>query len=61
VRGVPLQVLVLVVFDAAGQAQCLVVNHRPCSFVLVLSRAMLERFVGTPLRNTGKAHLKERA
>ena len=49
VRGVPLYVIVLVVFNAAGKAQRLVVNHRPRSSVLVLSRAMLERFAGTPL------------
>ena len=42
-------VIVLVVFNAAGKAQRLVVNHRPRSSVLVLSRAMLERFAGTPL------------
>ncbi|RVW09090.1 hypothetical protein EGT67_13115 [Prescottella agglutinans] len=49
VRGVPLYVIVLVTFDAAGKAQRLVVNHRPRSAVLLLSRAMLERFAGTPL------------
>jgi hypothetical protein len=49
VRGVPLYVIVLVVFNAAGKAQRLVVNHRPRSSVLVLSRAMLERFASTPL------------
>ena len=56
VRGVPLYVIVLVVFNAAGKAQRLVVNHRPRSSVLVLSRAMFERFAGTPLAKTGKAH-----
>ena len=49
VHGVPLFVIVLVTFNAAGQAQRLVVNHRPRSAVLELSRAMLERFAGTPL------------
>jgi hypothetical protein len=49
VRGIPLYVIVLVVFNAAGQAGRLVVNHRPRSAVLELSRAMLERFAGTPL------------
>jgi hypothetical protein len=49
VRGAPLHVIVLVVFNAAGKAQRLVVNHWPRSSVLVLSRAMLERFAGTPL------------
>ena len=32
-----------------GAVQRLVVNHRPRSSVLVLSRAMLERFAGTRL------------
>jgi hypothetical protein len=49
VRGVPLYVIVLVTFNAAGQAQRLVVNHRPRSSLLLLSRVMLERFAGTPL------------
>jgi hypothetical protein len=49
VRGVPLRVIVLVTFNAAGKTQRLVVNHRPRSAVLELSRAMLERFAGTPL------------
>ena len=49
VRGAPLYVIVLVTFNAAGKAQRLVVNHRPRSSVLVLSRVMLERFAGTPL------------
>jgi len=37
------------VFNAAGKAQHLVVNRRPRNSVLVLSRAMFERFAGTPL------------
>ena len=49
VRSMPLFVIVLVVFNAAGKAQRLVVNHRPRSSVLELSRAMLDRFAGTPL------------
>ena len=60
VRGVPLRVIVLVAFNADGKAQRLVVNHRPRSSALEMSRAMLERFAGTPLPNTGKAHPKER-
>jgi hypothetical protein len=60
VRGVPLYVIVLVTFNAAGQAQRLVVDHRPRSSLLLLSRVMLERFAGTPLLNTGKAHPKGR-
>ncbi|WP_430336081.1 hypothetical protein [Rhodococcus sp. ACT016] len=49
VRGAPLKVVVLVTFTAAGQTQRVVVNHRPRSSVLILSRVMLERFAGTPL------------
>ena len=49
VRGMPTGVVVLVTFNAAGQAQRLVVNHRPRSSLLLLSRVMLERFAGTPL------------
>ena len=49
VRGVPIYVIVLVTFDAAGKAQRLVVNHRPRSSLLLLSRLMLERFAGTTL------------
>ena len=49
VRGVPLYVIVLVTFNADGKAQRLVVNHRPRSSLLLLSRVMLERFAGTPL------------
>ena len=49
VRGVPLYVIVLVTFNAAGQAHRVVVNHRPRSSLLLLSRVMLERFAGTPL------------
>jgi hypothetical protein len=49
VHCVPLQVIVLVTFNAAGQTQRLVVNHRPRSAVLELSRAMFAKFEGTPL------------
>jgi hypothetical protein len=49
VRGVPLEVIVLVTFNDEGKAHRLVVNHRPRSAVLELSRAMFERFAGTPL------------
>lgn len=42
-------VIVLVTFNAEGKAHRLVVNHRPCSFWLVMSPQMLERFAGTPL------------
>ena len=49
VHGEPLGVVVTVTRNAAGQAQHLVVNHRPRSSLLLLSRVMLERFAGTPL------------
>ena len=42
-------VIVVVTFNATGKAQRLVVNHRPRSSVLLLSREMLARFAGTPL------------
>jgi hypothetical protein len=48
VRGMPTYVVVLVSFNAAGQAQRVVVNHRPRSAMLQFSRLMLERFAGTP-------------
>lgn len=49
VRGMPTYVVVLVTFNQAGQAQRIVVNHRPRSATLQFSRLMLERFAGTPL------------
>ena len=48
VRGVPTYVVVLVNFNAAGQTQHVVVNHRPRSAMLQFSRLMLEKFAGTP-------------
>ena len=48
VRGVSLYVIVLVTFNADVLAQRVVVNYRPRSSLLVLSRVMLERFAGTP-------------
>jgi hypothetical protein len=47
VRGMPTYVVVLVSFNTAGQAQRVVVNHRPRSAMLQFSRLMLERFQGT--------------
>jgi hypothetical protein len=49
VHGVPTKVIVLVTYNAAGQTQRIVVNHRPRSALLSFSRAMLEKFAGTPL------------
>jgi hypothetical protein len=49
VRGVHISVVVLVTYNAAGQTQQVVVNHRPRSEPLDFSRLMLARFAGTPL------------
>jgi hypothetical protein len=48
VRGMPTSVVVLVNFNADGQTQHVVVNHRPRSAMLQFSRVMLEKFAGTP-------------
>ena len=42
-------VVVWVSFNAAGQTQQVVVNHRPRSVLLSFSRLILEKFAGTPL------------
>jgi hypothetical protein len=49
VRGEPTSVVVTVTRNAAGQAQHVVVNHRPRSSLLLFSRLMGERFAGTPI------------
>ncbi|OJZ67948.1 hypothetical protein BRW65_25810 [Mycobacterium paraffinicum] len=49
VRGVPTRVIVLVTYNAAGQTQRIVVNHRPRSALLSFSRLMREKFAGTAL------------
>lgn len=49
VRGAHLKVLVVVMFNEAGQTQRIVVNHRPRSELLVFSRAMRDAFTGHPL------------
>jgi hypothetical protein len=49
VRGEPTGVVVTVTSNAAGQAQHVVVNHRPRSSLLLVSRLLGEKFVGTPL------------
>jgi hypothetical protein len=41
--------VVTVILNEAGQAQHLVVNHRPRSALLFLSRLMGEKFAGTPI------------
>ena len=59
VRGMPTDVIVLVDFNATGQTQHVVVNHRPRSAMLQFSRVMLEKFVTPHMGSTGEAHLKE--
>ena len=49
IRGEPTSVVVTVTRNAAGEAQHIVVNHRPRSSVLLFARVMGERFAGTPL------------
>ena len=52
VRGEPTNVVVTVTRNAAGQAQHVVVNHRPCNSVLLFSRLMGERSPVPPLPST---------
>ena len=47
VRGMLTGVVVLITFNAAGQTEQVVVNHRPRSAMLQFSRLMLEKFAGT--------------
>jgi hypothetical protein len=49
VRGEHIGVIVAVAFNASGQTQHVVVNHRPRSSLLFFSRLMLEKFADTPL------------
>jgi hypothetical protein len=49
IRGEPTSVVVTVTRNAAGDAQHIVVNHRPRSSVLLFARLMGERFAGTAL------------
>ena len=57
VRGEPTSVVVMVTSNAAGQAQHVVVNHRPRSSVLLISRLLGEKFAGPP----GQALPRQRA
>jgi hypothetical protein len=61
VRGVPLFVIVLVVFNAAGKAQRLVVNHRRAVRCWRSPARCSRGSPARPLPSTGKAHRKERA
>jgi hypothetical protein len=49
IRGVDTNVVVWVTFNAAGQTQQVVVNHRPRSALLSFSRVLREKFDGTHL------------
>jgi hypothetical protein len=49
IQGEPTSVVVTVKRNAAGQAEHLVVNHRPRSSVLLFARLMGEKYAGTPL------------
>jgi hypothetical protein len=49
VQGTQVGVIVTVAFNSAGQAQHIVVNHRPRSALLFFARLLLEKFAGTPL------------
>jgi hypothetical protein len=48
IRGEPLGVIGVVYRNANGQTQHIVVNHRPRSSLLLLSRLMGEKLAGTP-------------
>ena len=47
VAGEPIASVVVVTRNAAGQAQHIVVNHRPLDSLLLFSRLMGEKFAGT--------------
>jgi len=49
IRGEPTSVVVTVTRNAAGEAQHLVVNHRPRSSVLLFARIMGKKYAGTPM------------
>jgi hypothetical protein len=49
IHGQPAGVVVTVARNAAGQAQHVVVNHRPRSAALLLAQSCGEKFAGTPL------------
>ena len=48
IHGEPLGVIGVVTRNAAGETQHIVVNHRPRSSLLLLSRLMGEKLAGTP-------------
>ena len=63
IHGEPTGVIVTVARNAAGEAQHIVVNHRPRSSVLLLAGLCAERFAGTSLEDIfadGKGSAGER-
>jgi hypothetical protein len=61
VRGEPFAVMGVVTRNAAGEAQHIVVNQRPRSSVLLVSRLLGEKFAGSPLGSTSSAASPEPA
>ena len=55
IHGEPTGVIVTVARNAAGEAQRIVVNHRPRSSVLLLASLCAERFAGTSLEDSSPA------
>ena len=51
IHGEPLGVMGVVTRNADGETQHIVVNHRPRSSLLLLSRLMGEKLAGTPYAN----------
>ena len=49
IHGEPTSVVVTVKRNESGNAQHLVVNHRPRSSVLLFARLMAQKYAGTPL------------
>lgn len=48
VHGEPIGSIVVVRYNAAGQTQQIIVNHRPLRSVLLWSNLMAKHFAGTP-------------
>jgi hypothetical protein len=49
IHGAPTSAVVTIHRNAAGDAQSIVVNHRPRSSVLLFARLMAEKYAGTPM------------
>src|SRR3954454_3625630 len=61
IHGEPARAVVTVHRNAAGQAQSIVVNHRPRSSVLLFAELMGEKYAGTPFAKYFVAEARERA